>query len=776
MKYKFLLAAVLFVIAIREAAAQPDPEHPDFAAAPLQSWEQPFRDFAFHAWREDGHVLPYRLYTPPGIEPGKKYPLVIFFHGAGERGVDNRYQFFRFAPWLFWQKYPCYVIAPQCPPRPAGGPDGEDVWVQTAFGAPEHTMKAVPSWPMRLAMAAIHSTIAANPIDMDRIYVTGLSMGGFATWEFLQREPGLVAAAAPVCGGADTAYAPSMKNIPIWVFHGGADNTVLPKRSRDMVAALEHAGGHPKYTEFPGVGHGAWAKTYPDSAVWEWLFAQRKQRKPAAPLYHSTGSLRLPLLVGDHMVIQRDRNVFIWGWATAGQKVEVGFRKRRYRAVAGADGKWMVTLDACAAGGPYEMNIRAGKDKIVIRDILVGEVWLASGQSNMVLDFNNDRVKALYKDEIAASSNDSIRHLLVNRTYAAVPATGFASTGWKSANPGNLPSFSAAAYFFSLTLLQKYHVPIGIINASYGGTVAEAWTSEEGLKELPYYGPDIAFLKDTAAVNEKVRASQVRSGHLSGQGVYDPRNLPTALYNAMIAPLEPYGIRGVIWYQGEYNAHRAFEYRRLFPALIRDWRKEWGDSTLPFIYQQLPNFQLPVTRPSENEWAELREAQLLTLKAVSRTAMAVAIDIGGVNELHPADKKDVGIRLALQAERLAYGEPIVASGPLYRDMRVDGDKVILSFDLAGGELVAKGADTLRYFAIAGADRKFIWAHAVIRGNTVEVSSPQVQQPVAVRYAWAGEPTGCNLYNREGLPASPFRTDDWPGLTVKNMGGNARLLP
>jgi predicted esterase len=255
----------------------PDPLHPDYSTAPVQPWEKPFTNFRFRVFQEDGHTLPYRLYSPPVIEPGKKYPLVIFFHGAGERGVDNRYQFFRFAPVAFWEKYPCYIIAPQCPPKPPGGPDGESTWVQTSFGAPAHTMKADPSWPMRLAMKAIAKTIAGNDIDSDRIYVTGLSMGGFATWEILQREPGLFAAAMPVCGGADTAYAPLLKGIPIWVFHGSADNTVMPKRSRDMVSALERAGGHPKYTEFPGVGHGAWSKTYPDPAVWDWLFAQRRK-------------------------------------------------------------------------------------------------------------------------------------------------------------------------------------------------------------------------------------------------------------------------------------------------------------------------------------------------------------------------------------------------------------------------------------------------------------------------------------------------------------------
>jgi predicted peptidase len=255
----------------------PDPISPDYAAAPWQPWEQKFQDFAFAAYRKDGHVLPYRLHRPATIEPGRKYPLVLFFHGAGERGVDNRKQFQRFASVVeFWKTTPCFVLAPQCPEvgKPA---NPEHVWVQTPFGGPRHTMNATPSWPMRLAMDVFEKTIAENPVDPDRIYVTGLSMGGFATWEILQREGDQFAAAIPVCGGADLAYAKALSRIPIWVFHGDADDTVKVERSRDMVAALEAAGGHPKYTEYPGVGHDCWSVTYANPAVWKWLFAQVKK-------------------------------------------------------------------------------------------------------------------------------------------------------------------------------------------------------------------------------------------------------------------------------------------------------------------------------------------------------------------------------------------------------------------------------------------------------------------------------------------------------------------
>ena len=245
--------------------------------APAAEWEAKFSAFQFKTWEKDGHVLPYRLYTPPHPEPGKKYPLVIFFHGAGERGLDNRYQFFRFHDVVpFWEKYPCFVIAPQCPPK-AGDRDGESVWVQAGFSDASSTMEATPPWPMRLAMEALDQTIAENSIDTHRIYVTGLSMGGFATWDLLQRRPTQFAAAIPICGGADLHYADKLTQIPLWVFHGSADDIVQPRRSRDMVAAIRAAGGHPIYTEYPGGTHDVWSRTYADPLVWDWLFAQARK-------------------------------------------------------------------------------------------------------------------------------------------------------------------------------------------------------------------------------------------------------------------------------------------------------------------------------------------------------------------------------------------------------------------------------------------------------------------------------------------------------------------
>jgi predicted peptidase len=254
-----------------------DPLHPDYIAAPMQDWEKKFTAFQFKVYKKDGHTLPYRIHQPEKPEQGKKYPLVLFFHGAGERGLDNRKQFLRFTTIPFWDKYPCYVLAPECPPVVTGKPEEGSVWVQTSFGANEHSMKQQPTWSMQLAMDLLDKVMDNKHIDRTRIYVTGLSMGGFATWEILQREGGKFAAAIPVCGGADLAYAPKLINIPIWIFHGDADATVPVKRSRDEVAAITAAGGHPKYTELPGVGHGAWAETYPRPEVWDWLFSQQKK-------------------------------------------------------------------------------------------------------------------------------------------------------------------------------------------------------------------------------------------------------------------------------------------------------------------------------------------------------------------------------------------------------------------------------------------------------------------------------------------------------------------
>lgn len=252
------------------------PEPEKSSLADRESWEKKFTSFAFKTLDKDGHILPYRLHRPAQLLPGARYPLVLFFHGAGERGGDNRTQLMRFASTTtFWEKYPCFVLAPQCP-EPPGEDPGECVWVQTNFSAPRHTMKATPPWPFRLARELLERTLAENPVDLDRVYITGLSMGAFATWDLLQRDGGKFAAAMPVCGGADLSFAPKLAKLPVWLFHGDRDPTVLVSRSRDMVAALKAAGGSPRYTEYPGVGHDAWDPAFATAEAWDWLFSHRR--------------------------------------------------------------------------------------------------------------------------------------------------------------------------------------------------------------------------------------------------------------------------------------------------------------------------------------------------------------------------------------------------------------------------------------------------------------------------------------------------------------------
>jgi len=269
----FGLAGGLAFAAVEPGPPAADPIAPDYATEPMKDWEQKFAEFQFRLLRADGRALPYRFYQPRRVDSGKKYPLVLILHGAGERGRDNRVSLLRFRPTPFWEKYPCFIVAPQCPGHDA---EGDQKWVDTRFGAPAHTMKKDPTWELRLAMELLKKTVAENPIDPARIYVTGLSMGGFATWEIIQRLPDTFAAAIPVCGGADLASAPGLARFPLWVFHGAKDTTVLPSRSRDMVAALQAAGGTPKYTEFPDLAHDAWDRAYGDPATWDWLFSQRK--------------------------------------------------------------------------------------------------------------------------------------------------------------------------------------------------------------------------------------------------------------------------------------------------------------------------------------------------------------------------------------------------------------------------------------------------------------------------------------------------------------------
>ena len=626
--------------------------------------------------------------------------------------------------------------------------------------------------------------------------------------------------------------------------------------------------------------------------------------------FSASSQVRLPRLVSDGMVLQRGAQVKIWGWSAKNEEISLKFREKLYRTTASDEGEWRVLLPASRAGGPYTIEIQAS-NHITISDVMVGDVWICAGQSNMELPVS--RVSPIYASEIAESENPNIREFAVPQRYDFnTPQKDLVSGAWKKANPQNVLRFSAVAYFFARELYARYKVPIGLVNASLGGAPAEAFMSEDALKEFPKHYAEAQRFKDSSQIiqieaQDKIRMdawyAELRESDAAyrdsvkvwfspeadttdwkpmnipgywaddGLGVvngvvwfrrnvelpasmaakpaklilgrivdadsvflngvfvgttsyqYPPRRYdvppgvlkegknvlvvrvisnigkggfvpdksyelacdgqsidlrgswlyrlgarmaplagqtfirwkPLGLYNAMIAPLLNYSLKGVIWYQGEANTKNPVEYRTLLPALINNWRDKWKQGAFPFLYVQLHNFMEAKPDPSESSWAMLRDAQLRTL-SVRNTAMAVAIDIGEWNDIHPLDKKDVGKRLALAAEKVAYGERgVVFSGPTVRSMKIVGNKIVISFAHTGSGLMAKGGE-LKYFSIAGKDKQFVWAKARIRGNTVEVWNDTITHPLAVRYAWADNPQGANLYNKEGLPASPFRTD------------------
>ncbi len=461
------------------------------------------------------------------------------------------------------------------------------------------------------------------------------------------------------------------------------------------------------------------------------------------------------------MVLQRKVSDPVWGWTAPGQKVSVSIDRQTKDATAGSDGKWMVKLKPLPVGGPYKMEI-TGAQTVTFDNILVGDVWICSGQSNMEMGIGNANDA---QKEITDADYPQIRLFTVAKKVAYEPQTSVQVSDkdlmgqWSVCTPqsvktGGWNGFTAVGYFFGRQLYLDENVPIGLIHTSWGGTIAEAWTSAEALQALPDFKPTVDKL------------TEIKANPKSGKQDNNP-NVATVLYDGMIAPIIPYGIKGAIWYQGESNAGRAYQYRTLLPTMIKDWRSRWGVGEFPFIIVQLANFQKSAPEPMEDAWAELREAQSMTAQTLPKTGIAVTIDIGDAADIHPKDKQTVGKRLALSAEAMAYGKKIEYSGPAYKSMSMEegGKAIKLSFDHTKGSLEAKG-DKLTGFAIAGEDRKFFWADAVIAGNSVVVSSAKVPNPVAVRYAWHINPV-CNLYNKSGLPASPFRTDDWPGVTVNN---------
>ncbi|MBI1353668.1 MAG: sialate O-acetylesterase [Acidobacteria bacterium] len=475
----------------------------------------------------------------------------------------------------------------------------------------------------------------------------------------------------------------------------------------------------------------------------------------------AAADVRLPSLIGDHMLVQRDQPIRLWGWAEPGEQVSAAMAGHSSQAVTGPDGRWRVDLMPLPAGGPHKLEIQ-GKNKITVDDVLVGEVWVGSGQSNMGFQVRN----AIHADkEIASATDGQIRLFQVKLETAFTPKDDVTGE-WMVCSPKTIPTFTAVGYFFARHLRQKLNIPVGVIQSAWGGTPAEAWTPRETLDNDDELH---AFLERWNRQMEAYPRTKVRfDGQLAkweaskqGPRPREPagpghQHQPTVLYNAMIAPLTPYAIGGAIWYQGENNASRGqgYEYEHLMRSMIEAWRQKWGVGDFPFLFVQLANY----ARVSDTaQWPELREAQTHTLRTVN-TGMAVTIDIGESQDIHPKNKQDVGLRLGLAARAIAYGEhDLVYSGPIYRETSVEPGKLRLWFDHVGSGLMAKGP--LEGFQVAGGDGRFHAAEAKIDGENIVVWSEHVKTPVAARYAWADDPKA-PLYNKEGLPASPFRTDDW----------------
>ncbi len=491
--------------------------------------------------------------------------------------------------------------------------------------------------------------------------------------------------------------------------------------------------------------------------------------------------VKLPGLFTDHIVLQRDKPIPVWGWAATGEKITVTLAGESSSVTCDASGKWTTSLPARAAGGPHELKI-VGNNTITLKDVLIGEVWLCSGQQNMewwLRDSHDARAEA------AAADHPKIRWFTVQRTAQDVPADNVTGV-WTVCHPNSAHAITAVGYFFARDIQESLNVPVGLINASWGGSAAEAWTTKESLLADPDLKPIIdrttaerilwaAEMKQVKAETE-AWFDEVEKAKADGRP-YPP--LPTlkrqirnplqstdaasCMYNGMIVPLAQVPFRGVLWYQGESNSSRAHQYTKLLPALINDWRQTFAQPDLPFFIVQLASYHAPMAVPADSDWAELREAQLKSL-AIPHTALAVTIDIGDADRIEPKNKQDVGHRLALLARGNVYGETLVSTGPIYDSIKIDGAKIFLHFKNASSPLATRGNEALKSFAIAGDDKTFVWADAKIDGDTVVVSSETVPHPVAVRYAWADNPQGCNLCNTQRLPASPFRTDNWPGRT------------
>lgn len=480
----------------------------------------------------------------------------------------------------------------------------------------------------------------------------------------------------------------------------------------------------------------------------------------------ANAEIALPSLLADHMVVQRGLPVHVWGTAAPNENVSVTFRGETQTTTADALGRWSLYLAPGEAGGPFPMVVK-GTNTIQLNDILVGDVWVASGQSNMEFPMTGLLNASA---EIAGAQYPKIRIFKVEHRPSDYPRSDVPAKTWALCTPESVADSSAVAYYFARDLYQKLNVPIGLMESFWGGTAAESWTSLHTLSAdaslMPVFAARSEMVDERETTifrlqqEEGARQKAVEQAKAEGKPVpgrsWHPDFAawaPAALYNGMIAPLTRFPIRGVIWYQGEANSgERAPLYAHLFQTMIADWRRSWDEGDFPFLFVQIANWR---TAP-DGRWPEVRDAQRKAL-ALRNTGMAVTIDIGDPIDIHPKDKLDVGLRLARAARAIAYGEKLEWSGPLYRQLTREDHALRVWFDHAAG-LIAKGGGAVTGFEVAGADDKYVAADAKIEGTSVVVSSASVPDPVSVRYAWADNPT-CNLYNREGLPASPFQAPE-----------------
>jgi sialate O-acetylesterase len=457
-------------------------------------------------------------------------------------------------------------------------------------------------------------------------------------------------------------------------------------------------------------------------------------------------------MFGDHMVLQQGIANRVWGRAAAGEEVTVSIAGQSKATKAAPDGAWEVRLDPITEyGGPHALTVK-GTNELTFNDVLVGEVWICSGQSNMQWSVNQANDPDLEK---AAANVPSIRLLSVPQVGTQEPQANF-NGKWQVCSPATVGGFSAVGYFFGRQLHQSLGVPVGLINNAWGGSAADAWVKREKIAAHP-------TLKAIHERWTKLESEKPNDGQMKGN------QRPGNIHAGVLSPSIGYGIRGVIWYQGESNAGRAHQYRTLFPFMIQSWREEWNmadNQDFPFYWVQLADYKAEKTEPGESDWAELREAQTMTLDALPNGGQAVIIDIGEGKDIHPKNKQDVARRLARWALAETYKQPgIPCRSPRYTGMERDGSRIMLSFsDVAGGWRPFDVAEP-RGFTVAGADRRFVQAKATIeKDGRIAIWSDAVAEPVAVRYAWADNPV-CNMYSNAGLPLTPFRTDDFPGITV-----------